>query len=67
MLRHAQLFLGVHTGVELSSKKKKVAWPADPNDEVEDDLEKTLELRQVSWERKGAAMKDEVLPEEYCS
>lgn len=34
-------------GVELSSKKKKVSWPSDPDDEVEDDLEKTLELRQA--------------------
>ena len=39
--------------MELSSKKKKVSWPSDPDDEVEDDLEKTLELRQVGWEREG--------------
>ena len=38
----------VLAGVELSSKKKKVLWPLEPDDEVEDDLEKTLELRQVS-------------------
>ena len=34
-------------GLELSSKRKKMEWQLDSEDECEDDLEKTLELRQV--------------------